>query len=78
MSTLSGLVSDAIERTEKLHDAAKEMQRIDDYRARARFALEKTLPAMGTLRESLDQIEGRVDAKEWPFPTYQQMLFQKH
>lgn len=54
------------------------MQNIDDAPKRARSALEGVLPAMNKLRDTLDHIEGHVDARDWPLATYKDMLFEKH
>ena len=38
---------------------------------------DKVVPAMGDLREAVDQLEQRVAADLWPLPTYQEMLIMK-
>ena len=77
-SVLSGQINRAYELTEKLSKTTQAGSKIDDVKKRARFSLEETLPAMSKLRETLDDIEGRVDRKDWPFATYQELLFNKH
>lgn len=39
------------------------------------FYRDVVFKAMGELRQVADQLEGIVDAKLWPFPTYAEMLF---
>lgn len=78
LGSLSGHVSDAFELTESLNKAIEGQGAIEDPRQRARFAVEQTLPAMNKLRDSLDHIEGRVDSRDWPLPSYEQLLFEKH
>ncbi len=78
LSSVAGLVSDGLEQAEELIKRSSQNAAIEDPRQRARHALENTIPAMRVLRESLDNLEGRVDERDWPFPTYSQMLFQKH
>lgn len=75
---LGGQIGKAYEQTEELSKVAKEANNIDHHKKKARFQLEKVLPAMASLRETLDDIEGRVDRKDWPFATYSEMLFRKH
>ncbi len=43
----------------------------------ARHYCDVVLPAMGTVREYADQLEGVVADDLWPLPTYQEMLFIK-
>eukprot|EP01129_Flabellula_baltica_P009867 TRINITY_DN4103_c0_g1_i2.p1 TRINITY_DN4103_c0_g1~~TRINITY_DN4103_c0_g1_i2.p1 ORF type:complete len:749 (-),score=189.86 TRINITY_DN4103_c0_g1_i2:134-2317(-) len=45
--------------------------------ARAKFHAEQVIPAMAKVRESLDRIENITDAKDWPLPTYREMLFKR-
>ena len=43
----------------------------------AKFFRDKVVPAMATLRESGDALEGLVPQDLWPLPTYREMLFVK-
>jgi glutamine synthetase len=43
----------------------------------ARFFRDKVVPAMATLREAGDALEGLVPQDTWPLPTYREMLFVK-
>jgi len=43
----------------------------------ARHCVEAVLPAMATLRETVDALEGMVADDLWPLATYQEMLFIK-
>ncbi len=49
----------------------------DDTKAEARHCCEAVLPAMATVRNMADQLEGWVADDLWPLPTYQEMLFIK-
>ncbi len=49
----------------------------DDLAAEARHMCDKVLPAMLTIREHADALEGMVADDLWPLPTYQEMLFIK-
>jgi len=46
-------------------------------KAEARHACDNVLPAMLTVREVADELEGYVADDLWPLPTYQEMLFIK-
>ncbi len=49
----------------------------DDLAAEARHMCDKVLPAMLTIREHADALEGMVADDLWPLPTYQEMLYIK-
>jgi glutamine synthetase len=49
----------------------------DDLNVEARYMCDKVLPAMLTIREHADALEGMVADDLWPLPTYQEMLFIK-
>ena len=78
LTAVATLVSDAYEQACELDSVIRENCEVQDPRQRARHALDKTIPAMAKLRESLDGLEGCVDAAKWPFASYSQMLFHKH
>lgn len=78
MSSLNGFISEAYETTETLVKHGIRLHDLENERERARWAVDTVLPEMAKLRDALDNIEGRMDAREFPFPSYQQMLFHKH
>merc|ERR550514_1263466 len=47
----------------------------DDEAAAAKYALEKLTPQMAKVREVHDQVEGKLDASLYPYPTYPEMLY---
>ncbi len=47
----------------------------DDILQEARYMHDRVLPAMVSLRESADRLEVLTDRKIWPFPTYDELLF---
>ena len=49
----------------------------DDLEVEARYACDSILPAMVSVREHADALEGLVADDLWPLPTYQEMLFIK-
>jgi glutamine synthetase len=75
---LAALVGTGLDQAEILAEHRRTMNAIEDPANRARYAVEQTLGAMANLRETLDVIETRVDARVFPFPSYQTMLFHKH
>ena len=47
----------------------------EDFEKNARYMLRKVKPAMTALRENADLLETVTDKKYWPFPTYDELLF---
>ena len=43
----------------------------------AEFYRDAVIPAMSTLRKTVDSLEMVVDAKIWPLPSYAEMLFMR-
>ena len=43
----------------------------------AKHMRDGVVPAMNSLRESVDQIESLMPHSVWPLPTYREMLFVK-
>ena len=41
----------------------------------ARYMKDTVLPAMRDLRKAADDLEQITDRKAWPFPTYDELLF---
>ena len=48
---------------------------IADAAAQAKFVADKIIPAMQAVRAYADEMEAKVSAKCWPFPTYGEILF---
>ena len=46
----------------------------DDPKQSALYALETIKPLMETARDAADRLEGIVDRRLWPIPTYSEML----
>jgi glutamine synthetase len=44
----------------------------------AKYANSDVIPLMIQLREHADELETVIDSKLWPFPTYEEMLFERH
>ncbi len=58
-----------------LEEALRERPEGENPEADARYMLTKVRPAMAELRKSADQLETMTDRKAWPFPTYDELLF---
>ncbi len=51
-------------------------RKITDERKLAYFYKDKVRPSMDALRDPADKLEMLVDKKDWPFPTYADLLFE--
>jgi glutamine synthetase len=54
-------------------DTALELE--EDLLTQAKAYREKVIPAMDNLREYADNIEKIADKERWPYPSYEDMLF---
>ena len=60
---------------ERLESAMNGRPRDPDPLTNARYMKDMVLPAMRELREAADNLERITDRKAWPFPTYDELLF---
>ena len=58
-----------------LSDAMQAQPIGDDPLASARYMKDVVIPAMRELRKVSDELETITDRKAWPFPTYDELLF---
>lgn len=63
------------EAVEKMIEARKKANNIDDIRAKASEYSTKVVPYFETIRYNVDKLELIVDDELWPFPKYREMLF---
>ena len=61
---------------EELKAVENKARKIEDERKLAYFYKDKVRPVMASLREPADKLEMLVDKKDWPFPTYADLLFE--
>ncbi|MBQ8030295.1 MAG: glutamine synthetase III [Butyrivibrio sp.] len=61
---------------EDLKTVENKARKIQDARKLAYFYKDKVRPAMDALRDPADKLEMLVDKKDWPFPTYADLLFE--
>ena len=65
-------LSDGIE---TLNSAVINIPRARDAYTKAAYMRDTVLPAMAALRAAADELETITDRKDWPFPTYAELLF---
>ncbi|MBE5823023.1 MAG: glutamine synthetase type III [Butyrivibrio sp.] len=61
---------------EDLKAVENKARKTQDARKLAYFYKDKVRPAMDALRDPADKLEMLVDKKDWPFPTYADLLFE--
>lgn len=75
VENMDALVKKADERAAALEDAIAAAADESDYVKKAECYRDKVLSAMKALRETVDELELITDKKEWPFPSYGDILF---
>ena len=66
---------DTLSEVETLKVESAQAMALGDVLSRARAFKDRVLPAMETLRESVDAMEILCDREAWPYPTYGDILF---
>jgi len=59
----------------KLEEKLEELNNLEDITLSVNFTKDQLLPLMKELRTHGDNLEGIVEHKMWPFPTYEELLF---
>ncbi len=72
VSLAAGRLSDSIE---ALNSAVVNIPRAADAYRRAAYMRDEVLPVMSALRAAADELETIIDRRDWPFPTYAELLF---
>lgn len=72
---VSKLVDQVRQSTDRLQDLLEHED--TDPMKHAKYFRDKVIPAMNTLREAGDSLEGVMPQSLWPLPTYREMLFVK-
>ena len=72
---LSKLIESLKNETIKLEKAVHLAQATIDFVEAAKLWRDEVLVCMNTVRAVVDAIEVRVDSKDWPMPTYIDLLF---
>jgi glutamine synthetase len=73
LSEKKDLVQSLLAEVDKLSDAFDDFPD-DDAAKTALYAQETIKPSMASARAVADRLEGMVDHRLWPFPTYSEML----
>ena len=74
IESLSRLIQESEDAVDELDAAIRKMAGMP-VEAAAEFAAECLRPIMSRLRTSIDECELYCDQKDWPFPTYSELLF---
>ena len=75
MERLSVLTDCILEQTEKLEQTLETLKEFEDIISTSAYVRDEVLPAMETLRKSVDEAEMLVPEESWPFPSYGKILF---
>lgn len=78
LELLSGLTDDIWDQVERLEDATANASEGGVTSASAEMFSKDVLASMNDLRNSVDQAEALTDAKEWPYPSYGELLSSVH
>lgn len=65
----------ALNQLEKVIKTIETPGLIEGEEAQSYFCRDDILPAMAELRKHVDRLEGMVDFREWPLPSYSAMFF---
>ena len=72
---LSALTASAAVHGRALEKAMDGVKQQENTLAAARYYRDRVFPAMQSLRTVVDEMESLCDAKDWPFPSYGEILF---
>ncbi len=75
MERLSELTDSILESVKKLEEDLEQFKSLEDVFASSAFVRDEMLPSMETLRGYVDEAEMLTSQKDWPFPSYGQLLF---
>ncbi len=72
---LSSLCNEIYEKLGELREIVSESERIYDSQKLSRFCCDNIIPAMDNLRAPVDEAEEITCEKNWPYPSYGDLLF---
>ena len=75
MERLSELTDSILESVKKLEENLEQFKSLEDVFASSAFVRDEMLPSMEILRGYVDEAEMLTSQKDWPFPSYGQLLF---
>lgn len=76
LKKISGLLATAEDAVEVLRKERSAAHRISDAKKAAEAYRENVVPAMEALRIPIDELEGLVDKKAWPVPSYGDLVYE--
>jgi glutamine synthetase len=75
ISRLSYLADRIYERAGEVEKAVISLADAEDIMAESAAIRDRLIPGMGELRAAVDEAETIVSSKDWPYPSYGDMLF---
>ena len=75
LTASASVISSALAGLDSLNSEISATAAIDDATIQARSVLNRLLPAMQAVRSECDALERIVERKQWPFPTYAEMMW---
>ena len=75
MERLSELTDHILDSVKSLEDILAKFKTLDDIFDSSAFVRDEMLPAMEELRKFVDEAEMLTSQRDWPFPSYGQLLF---
>ena len=73
-------IADEIDQAQRALDHLREVESrasaLPDGKERAFFYKDEVKPAMAELRRPCDRLESVVNKEAWPFPTYEDLMFE--
>ena len=75
LNEVATLINEADNALTNLRALDEQASHVEDVKKQAFFYKDSVKPAMGALRKPCDQLELLVDKAMWPFPTYEDILF---
>ena len=75
VETLSNLIYDMKCTVTVLEEYIQVAKELKDFNEKANYIKDAIVLSMRNLRKIVDKIETKVDGKDWPMPTYVDLLF---
>ena len=75
LEKISKLCNSLLKKLDALEEALEKAEDDHDILSHAKFCREKIFTAMSELRIVADELETLTDKKEWPFPSYSELLY---
>ena len=75
IAKLSSLCEEIFNKLAELRQKVAQSDKIDDSQKLSRFCCDEIIPAMDNLRSSVDEAEEITCEKNWPYPSYGDLLF---